>query len=86
MIANGFTPPGIRLLFDSPYVSGQTGAPDAIHGTYYVWPASGARVFASGDVGFQWGLSTYAGRTAVPELGVFVSNVLADFAAQRKVR
>ena len=86
MVANGFTPPRIRLLFDSPYVSGQTGAPDAIHGTYYVWPASGARVFASGDVGFQWGLSTYSGGTAVPELSVFLSNVLADFAAQRQLR
>ena len=86
MVANGFTPPGIRLLFDSPYVSGQTGAPDAIQGTYYEWRASGARVFASGNVGFQWGLATYAGRVAVPELSVFLSNVLADFAAERKLR
>jgi hypothetical protein len=84
IMLNGVTPSGVRLLFHSPYQSASPNSlSDVLDGVYYVWPSSGARVFASGNVGFQWALATYGGKTEVPQLGVLLENILADFATER---
>jgi N,N-dimethylformamidase beta subunit-like protein len=81
---NGATPPGIRILFDSPYVpSGDSVASGRLQATVYTWTASGAVVYASGEPGFAWGLSTYHEYLARPPIQKFLENVLAAFVAAR---
>jgi len=88
VVDNGATPPGIRVLFRSPYVpEGDSVATEHIEATAYVWPASGAVVYASGEPGFAWGLSTYRASDrrflARPAIDQFMRNVLQAFAAAR---
>jgi hypothetical protein len=87
IVDNGLTPLAIRVLFQSQYVPVQpAGATDILQGTFYTWAPSGAKVFAAGDVGFQWGLSTYAGKNAIPSLQVFLKNLLTEFIGERSNR
>lgn len=82
IINNAVTPPGIRVLFDAPYVPvGDTVASGLVQSTVYTWPASGALVYAAGHPGFAWGLSTYRGFTARPPLEQFLRNLLRAFVA-----
>jgi len=84
IIDNGQTPIGIRVLFESPYTPvGGSGATGLIQATAYVWPASGAIVYASGEPGFAWGLSTYAQYTARRPIQIFLQDVLAAFVRAR---
>jgi hypothetical protein len=84
VVDNGQTPPGIRVLFDSPYVPlGGTAATERIQATVYRWPASGAMVYASGEPGFAWGLADFGRNVARPPLEQFLRNVLAAFVAAR---
>jgi hypothetical protein len=84
IVDNGLTPPGIRTLFESPYVSAQdTGTTGVMQSTVYRWPASGALVFASGEPGFAWGLETFRDRVARPPLERLLQNVLQAFIANR---
>lgn len=84
VVDNGKTPPGIRVLFDSPYVPiGGTAATERVQATVYRWPASGALVYASGEPGFAWGLSNFGRNVARPALEQFLRNVLAAFVAAR---
>ncbi len=87
IIDNGQTPAGIRVLFASPYVPLEdTLASGLLHATVYTWPGSGALVYASGQPGFAWGLSTYGQRVARPSLQQFLQNVLQAFIAARDRR
>ncbi len=80
IIDNGATPDGIRVLFQSPYVPvGDSTATGLLQATIYEWPASRALVYASGEPGFAWGLSTYQQRVARPPLQRFLRNVLEAF-------
>jgi hypothetical protein len=84
IIDNGHTPPGIRTLFQSPYVPmWDSTATETMHMTIYAWPASGAEVFAAGEPGFAWGLETFRSRTARPQLERLLQNVLDEFVAAR---
>lgn len=87
VVDNGATPPGLRVLFQSPYVPvGDTAATGMLQATVYRWPASGALVYASGEPGFSWGLSTYQGLVARPGVQRFLQNVLEAFAVARGQR
>lgn len=80
IVNNGVTPSGVRVLFQSPYTPIRSTADTALlQGTVYVWTPSGAMVYASGDVGFAWGLSTYGQHVAQPRLQAFLQNVLQAF-------
>lgn len=77
IIDNGATPVGIRVLFESPYVPiGGSAVTSVLEATVYRWPQSGSLVYASGDVGFSWGLSSYRQYVARPPLQRFLQNVL----------
>jgi len=79
LVNNGSTPPGVRVLFQSSYTPLYGTAHTALlQGTVYVWP-TGNMVYASGDVGFAWGLSTYGQHVANPGLQAFLKNVLRAF-------
>lgn len=80
VVDNGTTPEGVRVLFASPYtpLNGST-ATGLAQATVYYWRASGSVVYASGDVGFAWGLSTYRQYLARPPLQRFLQNVLQAF-------
>ncbi len=80
IVDNGATPGGIRVLFQSPYIPTRSSTPTGLlQATVYRWPQSGALVYASGDVGFAWGLSTYRQYVARPPLQMFLQNVLRAF-------
>ena len=84
IIDNGVTPDGIRVLFQSPYVPvGDSTVTGLLQATIYEWPASGSLVYASGEPGFAWGLSTYQQRVARPPLQQFLRNVLEAFVVAR---
>ena len=84
IVDNGATPSGIRVLFQSPYVPvGGSAANDLLQATVYQAQSSTAIVYASGDVGFAWGLSTYGKHAARPALQIFLQNVLQAFAQAR---
>jgi N,N-dimethylformamidase beta subunit-like protein len=84
LVDNGLTPAGIRTLFDSPYVpAADTTVTVHTQATVYQWPASGALVFAAGEPGFSWGLSTFQRYTARPPLQRLLQNVLQAFVAAR---
>jgi hypothetical protein len=84
IVDNGLTPPGIRVLFDSPFLSvGDTVPSGRMQATVYTWRPSGAMVYASGEPGFAWGLATYGRFVARPALEHFLGNVLAAFVAAR---
>jgi len=87
IVSNGRTPPGIRTLFQSPYVPmWDSTATEMMHMTVYTWAPSGAMVFAAGEPGFAWGLETFRSRTARPQLERLLQNVLAEFVAARQPR
>jgi hypothetical protein len=84
IVDNGATPPGIRVLFDSPFVPvGDTTPSGLMQATVYTWQPSGAMVYASGEPGFAWGLATYQRFVARPPLERFLQNVLTAFVAAR---
>jgi hypothetical protein len=84
IVNNGLTPPGIRKLFESPWVlAADTLVTEVTQATFYRWPASGALVFAAGEPGFSWGLSTFQRYTARPPLQRLLQNVLQAFLAAR---
>ena len=90
-VDNGATPPGIRVLFQSPYVPmGDSLATERIEATVYVSQPSGAVVYASGEPGFAWGLTTYQTYdrrfVARPSLARFLDNVFRAFAVARTNR
>jgi hypothetical protein len=79
-VDNGRTPAGIRVLFASPYVPVGDSLPRGLlEATVYEWPASGALVYASGEPGFAWGLSTYGQRVARPPVQKFLANLMDAF-------
>lgn len=87
MIDNGLTPPGIRVLFQSPYVSGvDSVTPGVMQSTVYQWQPSGALVYAAGEPGFAWGVETYRRWVARPALQQFLKNLLLAFMAARNSR
>jgi hypothetical protein len=87
IVNNGVTPPGIRVLFEGRYVPMSDTMPSGLlQSTVYTWPASGAMVFAAGQPGFAWGLSTYRGYLARPPLEQFLRNLLTAFVAARRTR
>ena len=80
---NGQTPLGIRVLFSSYYTPSRApGSVDSIQATIYTDQQSGALVYASGDVGFEWGLSDYADWGAQSAIQTFLTNVLAAFTSR----
>jgi hypothetical protein len=84
IVDNGETPTGIRVLFASPFVPVENPAGAGLfQATVYQWPASGALVYASGEPGFAWGLSTYRQYVGRPPLQRFLQNVLQAFVAVR---
>jgi hypothetical protein len=84
LVDNGATPHGIRILFASPFIPvGDTAASGLLQATVYRWTPSGAIVFAAGEPGFAWGLTTYRQLVARPELDRFLDNVLQGFAKAR---
>lgn len=87
IVDNGLTPPGIRVLFQSPYVSGSDSVtPGLMQSTVYRWQPSGALVFAGGEPGFAWGVETYRNWVARPALQQLLKNVLQAFIAARNPR
>jgi hypothetical protein len=87
VVDNGKTPPGIRVLFDSPYVPiGGLAPSERIQATVYRWAGSGALVYASGEPGFAWGLSDFGRNVGRPPLQQFMRNLLAAFVAARHHR
>jgi len=87
IIDNGLTPNGIRVLFQSPYVPvGRSTAIGLLQATIYEWPSSGALVYASGEPGFAWGLSTYRQYVGRAPIQRFLQNVLEAFADARRRR
>jgi len=84
IVDNGVTPPGIRVLFRSPFLAvGDTVPSGLMEATVYTWQPSGALVYASGEPGFAWGLATYRQFVARPALERFLQNVLTAFVAAR---
>jgi hypothetical protein len=84
IVNNGATPPGTRVLFETPYIPvGDTVASALLQATIYTSPASGALVFAAGQQGFAWGLSTYRPYVASPPLQQFLRNLLEAFRLAR---
>jgi hypothetical protein len=84
IVDNGLTPPGIRILFQSPYVSGlDSTTPGLMQSTVYQWQPSGALVYASGEPGFAWGVETYQNWVARPALQQLFKNILQAFIANR---
>jgi len=87
IVNNGATPPGIRVLFEDHFVpTSDTVLSGLLQSTVYSWPASGAIVYAGGQPGFAWGLSTYRGYVARPPLEQFLRNLLKAFVAARRPR
>ncbi len=83
-VDNGLTPPGIRVLFESPYISGVDSAtPGVMQSTVYKWQPSGALVYASGEPGFAWGVETYRNWVARPALQQLLKNILQAFVDAR---
>jgi hypothetical protein len=83
-VDNGVAPPGIRVLFQSPYVSAlDSVTPGVMQSTVYRWQPSGALVFASGETGFAWGLTTYRNWVARPALQQLLKNLLQAFMVAR---
>ena len=85
IVGNGLTPSGIRVLFESPFVSAQD-SPGLMQATVYRWPGSGALVYASGEPGFAWGLETWRNWVARPALQQLLRNVLHTFITARHPR
>ena len=84
IVDNGATPPDMRVLFQSPYVSAlDSVTPGVMQSTVYQWQPSGALVFAGGDIGFAWGVSTYRNWVARPALQQLLINLLQAFLAAR---
>jgi hypothetical protein len=84
LVDNGATPPGIRTLFSSLYTPiGDSVATGLLQATVYEWTSSHALVYASGEPGFAWGLSTYRQYVGRPPIQRFLSNVLDAFVAAR---
>ena len=87
IVDNGLTPAGIRVLFQSPFVSAQDSVtPGLMQATVYRWPGSGALVFASGEPGFSWGLETWRNWVARRPMEQLLRNVLQAFATSDSVR
>jgi hypothetical protein len=83
-IENGLAPPGIHVLFHSPFISAADSVtPGLMESTVYRWQPSGALVFAAGEPGFSWGLETFRNRTARPPLQRLLENILQAFIANR---
>jgi hypothetical protein len=84
IVQNGATPLGTQVLFEGAFIPmGDTMPTGLMQATVYTWLPSGAVVFASGQPGFAWGLSTYRSFTGRPPLQRFLSNVLDAFVAAR---
>jgi hypothetical protein len=82
IVDNGATPPGIRTLFQSPFISGEDSVTQGVmQSTVYTWSPSGALVYASGEPGFAWGLESVGTRVARPPLERLLRNVLQAFIA-----
>lgn len=82
IVDNGLTPAGIRTLFESPYVPLGDSVPSGVmQATIYTSPVSGAVVFAAGEPGFAWGLSTYRRWVMRPAIDRLLQNVLQAFLA-----
>jgi hypothetical protein len=87
IVDNGFTPPSIRVLFQSPYLSALDSAtPGLMQSTVYRWEPSGALVFAAGEPGFAWGMERYRNWVARPALQQLLKNLLQAFLAARNPR
>jgi hypothetical protein len=83
-IANRVAPPGMHVLFHSPFVSAADSVtPGLMETTVYRWQPTGALVFAGGEPGFSWGLETFRNRTARPPLQRLLENILQAFIANR---
>ncbi len=84
IVQNGATPLGTQVLFQGSFIPmGDTMPTGLMQAAVYTWLPSGAVVFASGQPGFAWGLSTYRQFTGRPPLQRFLSNLLDSFVAAR---
>lgn len=70
----GFAPAGTQILALSPDPWGHSAM------TLYTWPASGAVVFATGSMQFNWGLDDWWFRLSHPAAQQMTRNVLARLA------
>jgi len=76
VINNGFTPDGLRIVFESRFlVDNGGGATDVMQSTFYR-AASGADVFAASTVGWNWALDDFQPVTADARVQLLVKNLL----------
>ena len=76
VINNGFTPSGLRILFESRFlVDNGRGATGLMQSTFYR-AGSGAGVFAAGTVGWNWALNDLQPVTADERVQHLVRNLL----------
>jgi len=74
IIENGWTPPGIHVVFQSAYTA-DDGAIDTIQTTFYQ-ARTGAGVFAAGTIGWNWALDDLRPDRADTRTQRFVRNLL----------
>jgi hypothetical protein len=78
---NGFSPPGLTILSNSPVVGCCEGSGNSFsNSTIYTAP-SGARVFASGTIQWSWGLDNYSANYANAGIQKTTANILDAFSA-----
>jgi hypothetical protein len=78
---NGFSPPGLTILSNSPVVGCCEGSgASTSNSTLYTAP-SGARVFASGTIQWSWGLDNYSASYANAGIQKTTANILNAFSS-----
>lgn len=78
---NGFSPPGLTILSNSPVVGCCEGSGASVsNSTLYTAP-SGARVFGSGTIQWSWGLDNYSATYANAGIQKTTANILNAFSS-----
>ena len=76
---NGFTPPGLTVLSNSPVVGCCEGSGNSDSNASLYTAASGARVFAAGTIQWSWGLDNYSANYANAGIQRTTANILNNF-------
>ena len=79
--SNGFSPPGLTVLSNSPVVGCCEGSGNSFSNSTLYTAASGAQVFASGTIQWSWGLDGFTANFVNAGIQKTTANILAAFSA-----
>jgi hypothetical protein len=77
--SNGFSPPGLTILSNSPVVGIDHGGGNSHSNSSIYTTPSGARVLAAGTIQWSWGLDDYTEALAHPGIQRTTANILNNF-------